>query len=231
MRNPFFHGRRSVVSALLAGAALSLICGCHGTEPPPSPPPIDPARVALTRAAEAFRDGDYPGAVALFSRMMAELHFPAKADALYGLACARLLMAETPAQREEALSLWGEWSVRHGDPPPNPMEPPDPAREISFLFQKRLLERLEESDLRAELPEPNVPDNAPREDRPAPPPGQAQNVGALREQLRRKEKEIQHLRRQNVRMSKAIQGLKDQIQAIEDIHQDINEKKKEMGIP
>lgn len=224
------HRRRSAIPALLAGVALSFFCGCHGTEPPPGPPTIDPCHTTLIRAAEAFRDGDYPGAVALFSRMTVEHHFPYKADALYGMACARLLMAESPAQHEEALSLWSEWNGRYGDPPSDPAAPPDPMHEISVLFQKRLLERLEEATFRSEMPDTPTAEEPPREGCP-PTVGEIPTIGALRDLLRRREKEIQHLRRQNVRMSKAIQGLKDQIQAIEDIHQDINEKKKEMGIP
>jgi len=186
--------------------------------------PLDPEFIALRIANQALQNGDYKKALEGYSLLTHSADDKIARKAHYGLACAKLSLAENPEDVREALMLWDAWS-KHA---PANLEDEDP-RILGPLLKSRI------------LPKPNK-----IETRPAVIPDEKLGLEKL---LRTKEKEIQQLNDrlkvmeneiQNILekqadyvgvMESEIQTMRDKIKSLEAIDQKIKEKKKEVSSP
>ncbi|MBE9572662.1 MAG: hypothetical protein IMF11_18710, partial [Proteobacteria bacterium] len=130
--------------------------------------PLDPEFIALRIANQALQNGDYKKALEGYSLLTHSADDKIARKAHYGLACAKLSLAENPEDVREALMLWDAWS-KHA---PADLEDEDP-RILGPLLKSRI------------LPKPNK-----IETRPA---VISDEKLGLEKLLRTKEKEIQQL--------------------------------------
>jgi len=186
--------------------------------------PLDPEFIALRIANQAIQNGDFKKALEGYEILQHSSDDKIARKARYGLACAKLSLAENPEDVREALMLWDAWS-KHA---PADLEEEDP-RILGPLLKSRI------------LPKPNK-----IETRPAVIPDEKLGLEKL---LRAKEKEIQQLNdRLKVMeneiqtmlknqadyvgvLERQIQTLRDKIKSLETIDQKIKEKKKEVSSP
>jgi hypothetical protein len=186
--------------------------------------PLDPEFIALRIANQAIQNGDFKKALEGYEILQHSSDAKIARNARYGLACAKLSLAENPEDVREALMLWDAWS-KHA---PADLEEEDP-RILGPLLKSRI------------LPKPNK-----IETRPAVIPDEKLGLEKL---LRAKEKEIQQLNdRLKVMeneiqtmlknqadyvgvLERQIQTLRDKIKSLETIDQKIKEKKKEVSSP
>lgn len=186
--------------------------------------PLDPEFIALRIANQAIQNGDFKKALEGYEILQHSSDDKIARKARYGLACAKLSLAENPEDVREALMLWDAWS-KHA---PADLEDEDP-RILGPLLKSRI------------LPKPNK-----IETRPAVIPDEKLGLEKL---LRAKEKEIQQLNdRLKVMeneiqtmlknqadyvgvLERQIQTLRDKIKSLETIDQKIKEKKKEVSSP
>ena len=186
--------------------------------------PLDPEFIALRIANQAIQNGDFKKALEGYEILQHSSDDKIARKARYGLACAKLSLAENPEDVREALMLWDAWS-KHA---PADLEEEDP-RILGPLLKSRI------------LPKPNK-----IETRPAVIPDEKLGLEKL---LRAKEKEIQQLNDrlkvmeneiQTMLKNQAdyvgvleiqIQTLRDKIKSLETIDQKIKEKKKEVSSP
>jgi hypothetical protein len=77
---------------------------------PIQPPPVSAERLSYQHAIKAYNEGQYNAAAQLFDSIRATTvdHLMARL-ALYGLACARMMAAESPRAYQEALQIWQAW--------------------------------------------------------------------------------------------------------------------------
>lgn len=186
--------------------------------------PSDPEFIALRIANQALQNGDFRKALEGYEILQHSSDDKIARKARYGLACAKLSLAENPEDVREALMLWDAWS-KHA---PADLEDEDP-RILGPLLKSKI------------LPKPNK-----IETRPA---VISDEKLGLEKLLRAKEKEIQQLNDrlkvmeneiQNILekqadyvgvMESEIQTLRDKIKSLEAIDQKIKEKKKEVSSP
>lgn len=75
--------------------------------------PVDPSPVELKQyeeAVRAYKAEDYADAIRRFEAVREQTgHSTIARMALFGLACSRLMAAETPSAYKEALALWEAW--------------------------------------------------------------------------------------------------------------------------
>jgi hypothetical protein len=184
----------------------------------------DPEFIALRIANQALQNGDFRKALEGYEILQHSSDDKIARKARYGLACAKLSLAENPEDVREALMLWDAWS-KHA---PADLEDEDP-RILGPLLKSKI------------LPKPNK-----IETRPA---VISDEKLGLEKLLRTKEKEIQQLNDrlkvmeneiQNILekqadyvgvMESEIQTLRDKIKSLEAIDQKIKEKKKEVSSP
>jgi hypothetical protein len=184
----------------------------------------DPDLIALRIANQAIQNGDFKKALEGYEILQHSSDDKIARKARYGLACAKLGLAENPEDVREALMLWDAWS-KHA---PADLEDEDP-RILRPLLKSRI------------LPKPN-------KIRTRPAVISDEKLG-LEKLLRAKEKEIQQLNdRLKVMeneiqtmlkkqadyvgvLEKQIQTLRDKIKSLEAIDQKIKEKKKEVSSP
>jgi len=184
----------------------------------------DPDLIALRIANQAIQNGNFKKALEGYEILQHSSDDKIARKALYGLACAKLSLAENPEDISEALMLWDAWSQNA----PADLEDEDP----------RILGPLLKFKIR---PKPNN-----IRTRPVVIPNEKLGLEKL---LRAKEKEIQQLNDrlkvmeneiQTMLKSQAdyvgvlerqIQTLRDKIKSLEAIDQKIEEKKKEVSSP
>lgn len=184
----------------------------------------DPEFIALRIANHALQNGDYKKALEGYNLLTHSADDKIARKARYGLACAKLSLAENPEDIREAFNIWDAWS-KHA---PADLEDEDP-RILGPLLKSKI------------LPKPN-------KIRTRPVVISDEKLG-LEKLLRSKEKEIQQLNdRLKVMeneiqimlknqadyvgvLEKQIQALRDKIKSLEAIDQKIEEKKKEVSPP
>lgn len=104
----------SVVGLFICLVLLISAAGCHW------PLQLGPAKVvshpspealkAYHQAVEVYQNGDYAGAAKQFEQIREQTSNGTMARmALFGLACARLMIAETPEDYRSASDLWKIW--------------------------------------------------------------------------------------------------------------------------
>lgn len=158
----------------------------------------------LKKGHKAFQKGDFKMARQIFEPLSRHAAgSETKRKALYALACTRLVLAENPQEFKAAVDLWNSWS-RSG---PDKMQGEDPRMMQPLLFNLLPSVLSEEGTTHA----PDI---------------QGNNLYRMFFQV--KEKEVQHLRDRLKQVEKENWTLKHQIDALEAIHQKIQEKKKEI---
>jgi len=190
--------RRKIWIVLTAVVVVvGVVSGCARNALPPSPgpssPPVPPSREETAQKVEdpkyldavtAFRGGDMELAASLFEQAcLAALDEPSRRRALYGLACARLLLAQDEKELARARNLWETW--RAGSPPGGDGE--DPKFMAGVLSQYRPAFLLK--DMKAACDK------------------------ECDKRLLEKEEEVRRI-------------IQRQVQALEEIHREIQEKKK-----
>ncbi len=230
------------------------ISGCMGRLPV-LPESENKDQLMLANANDAFKNKSFFKAEELFTKLYTgAFSHDIRRIALYGLACTRLVLAENEDDFNHAFDLWHSWyNIPSGNisgEDPRMMEP---------VFEKIIsrqwpLDNFSEKTLTNEasdiminstysdhpainaLESPSIKefgydkpmstqDQAPVSNiEPSSPSSEIQYL------LESREKEILKLRQQLGSMEKNIKSLKDQIHAIEEIHQEIFEKKKGMRL-
>jgi len=229
------RAHRSIVVPWILPALLFLagtgISGCGSIHkdmtPTPTPraetPSIDPDLKSWEEALQAFHREDYNKAAESFTLLGKNSANQALAlNALYALACTRLIVAQTPEEFSDALSLWDAWSRKA--PIPNPLASEDPRLLTPFL------ERV--------TPPCSSEPNAPKKDKPKKKAvcnkennNQARDLTMTRNQLQTREKEMAKIKARLDAREKEIRRLKHQIDSLEAIHLKIQEKQKEVSSP
>lgn len=221
---------RSVYTVLLAALIHTAGCGGFDRRPPESPPAIENEsrnRSVLEEARLRFEHGDFEKASVIFEQLYNCADSPdIRENALYGLACSRLILADDGDALGEAVCLWNTWS-QSGNPANH-----DP-RMLAPLIQRIAVNgfvepeiaymRSEENQEEPEPPKTSVPvePEIPVEDKP----------DACEIELEDREKQIRGLEKGNRRLKRRIRKLKKQIESLENIHRNIREKKKEFYYP
>jgi hypothetical protein len=227
-------GCRICLSTLLV--TVGLMSGCSGIlQTPPISPITSPPYIAeihkLESGYEAFRQGDLKTAEEIFGRLHQQTgNQEISRDSLYGLTCARLILAEDPDDFTEAIRLWDAWSQ---------LLPPNLSGEDPRMLGPLLHEMAESGTAEARVPENEPTDEPP--DEPPPPANESEPRQNVKKQpdksafykklIKAREKEIQRLDYRLEKMKKENRTLKHQIEALETIHLNIQEKKKEISSP
>lgn len=208
-RNPGALAARrapTLAAALAAGFILTLaLSGCalfrHET-----PPSGEDPHAAYVLAVDSYLAGQYEKATSIFQRLSGNNSDPVLArKAYYGLACAHLATAKTPAELHEALNLWNTWVQ---------MTPEGLPGEDPRLMTPLLPRLASSSSPKAESPAPMLSDEEierelARTKRLA---GCQEETNRVKEALRRKTSEAEALR--------------SQLNALERLHQELSIKKK-----
>lgn len=165
--------------------------------------------LTLKRAERALKAGNYEKALEIY-RMLSQLARREKIrrQALYGLACTRLITADTPKEMETSITLWEAWSQLL----PETLTREDPRLLTTVLEQKR---KLIIESARNKSTQKTMTDNAGRDD-------------AL---SREKDQEINKLKSRVNSLEQEIQILEHQLESLEAIDQKMQEKKKEFTSP
>jgi hypothetical protein len=229
------------------------LLGCMG-HIPTQYPRGDEHQLMLAEANAAFQNKAYFKAEELFRKLNGEAyHHDIGRIALYGLACTRFVLAENDHELNQAFDLWYSWSQI----PSENISAEDP-RMMKPVFDKIIAHRwtfdtLNEKSFPDEAPdtyihneysEPlvnHIESSSPKEfgyeksmtdKNPLPISGMETSgpVTDIQYLLESREKEILKLRQQLGGMEKNIKLLRNQIHAIEEIHQEIFEKKKGMRL-
>ncbi len=163
--------------------------------------------ITLQRGNRALRNGDYQKALEIY-RMLSQLARREKIrrQALYGMACAQLILAEDEAEMETSITLWDAWSGLITDEP----KTEDPRLLKALLEQKTESKRAEASKLLE--PKPRPPKTSPHV-------------------LEEKDEEIKKLQTQIKGLKSELRELAYQLECLEAIDQKIQEKKKEIALP
>jgi len=201
------------------------IPGAHGpVDKPPviSAPEISPGdaeKKTWEDGVQAFDREDYQGAQAYFEALTESAENPALSHkALYALACTRLILAQTPDELSEALTLWECWSRKASAPGCEE----DPRMITPFL------ERITQPILMDDQSEEAARTRKKMESKNILLYRSLQEYKSL---LRDREKEVERMSNRLEAKEKEIRRLRHQIDSLEAIHLKIQEKKKEASAP
>jgi len=102
------------LAVMAAVSCLLVLSGCPllqlQSAPPRATAEMQRDQANLAAAHEAFRDGEYPKARALFTAIQHAQDADLVRHALYGLACTQLVAARTPREYKQGLKLWAHWT-------------------------------------------------------------------------------------------------------------------------
>jgi hypothetical protein len=233
---------------------LFQLLGCMGHLSTKQYPSGDEHQLILAEANNAFQNKAFFKAEELFRKLNGEAYnHDIRRIALYGLACTRFVLAENDRDLNLAFDLWYSWykipSENNSAEDPRMMEP---------VFEKIISHRwtfdaFSEKTFQDEAPDtyihneylqpPSKHDESPsrkefgsektmlnKNQMPISSIETSGPVTDIQYLLESREKEILKLRQQLGSMEKNIKVLKNQIHAIEEIHQEIFEKKKGMRL-
>lgn len=213
--------KQPLILALMYFLELSLVGACFGlygcTTAPTAGKVVEPHCLAdnagLKDGMDAFHRRDYNGAAAIFATISHQTQNKVVLRrALYGLACAKLAEARDESDVNEAILVWNRWKRLNS----SGLEPEDPMMLSPFFDRMKSIDSLSATSC--------TPNDAGLE-----------AMESCKTMLNRKDKEIQHVKskleaeQENIQtLQKRIQKLKLQIESLEAIHLEIQEKKKEV---
>lgn len=193
-------GRSARAFLMLGALALS---GCAAMNGKDAAPTAQEPRAAYVLAVDSYLAGQYEKATFIFQRLSGNTADPVVArKAYYGLACAQLATARTPAELHAALGIWNTWMQM--TPEGLPSEDP---RLLTPLLPR--LAPFGGAEGKALLSEEEIDSELARTKRLA---GCQEETGKVKEALRKKTAEAEALR--------------SQLNALERLHQEITIKKK-----
>ena len=165
----------------------------------------NPDQATLLRGNEAFQNGDYQKALEIYS-ILSQLADNAKTrrKALYGLACTRLILSENTKDLDEAIVLWDAWSQ---------LVPPEIVDEDPRMLKPLLLDKAFPEKIKKKISTRKKIDK--NED--------------SSEILKARDNKILQLQKQLKIMENEVETLRHQISSLEEIDQDIFEKKKDIS--
>lgn len=195
------------------------ICGCTSTASVRQSTPVvrsveDPELEILRDAMAAFKNKDYNAALAGFETLIGQTpNSLIRRKALYGLACCKLAQAENRNDVAAALPAWNRWEKLR----PRDTREEDPSMLSPFLRQVSL------------WPTPATPVYI-RHD------AAAHKLENCRDTLDKRQNEVQQLKsqlqskqRETADLRARIKKLKEQINSLEVIYREIQQKKKEVS--
>lgn len=194
----------------------------------------------LKAAEQAFENGEYQKAGEIYALLIQQSKYPdIRRRSMYGLACVRMTVAETCEDLQKAYDLWTEWrNLAHNieisleDPR---MYNPFFEKIISGIwlqdqFNRQLLTQDNEKQTNVQQ---SGTDDIPFQSHPKQiiheqpiHPEKNNNDENLEKLLHAREKEIRKLKNQIVKMEMDMKVLKERFSALEEIHQEIQEKKR-----
>jgi hypothetical protein len=180
-----------------------MLSGCALVPYGPEAVSAQDPRAAYVLAVDSYLAGQYEKAASIFQRLSGNAADPVVArKAYYGLACAQLATARTPAELHAALNVWNTWMQM--TPEGLPSEDP---RLITPLLPRLTPSGSTES--KALLSEEEIDRELSRTKRLV---GCQEETGKVKDALRKKTAEAEALR--------------SQLNALERLHQEITMKKK-----
>jgi hypothetical protein len=230
------------------------LLGCMGHLSTQQYPKSDEHQLMLAEANDAFQNKAFFKAEELFRKLNGEAYnHDIRRISLYGLACTRFVLAENDRELNQAFDLWYSWykipSENIPAEDPRMMEPVFEkiiSRPWTFdtFSEKTLQDEASDTYLNSEYSHPPAKDvenssskefgyEKPVMNKKQMPISSIETSGPVSDiqyLLESREKEILKLRQQLGSMEKNIKLLKNQIHAIEEIHQEIFEKKKGMRL-
>jgi len=165
----------------------------------------DPHKTTLQRGNEAFQNGNYQKAFEIY-RTLSQLAENSKIrrKALYGLACTRLILSKNTKDFDEAIILWDAWSQ---------LVPPKIVDEDPRMLKPLLLDKVFPKIIKKKI---NTREPIDKNE-------------ANSEILKSRDDKILQLQKQLKIMENEVETLRHQIRSLEEIDQDIFEKKKDIS--
>lgn len=207
--------------------AASGIAGCeashrvHAVPDEAQPLSADVEKQAWEEGKQAFEDGSYQKALAIFeflSDSARNEHLCRKL--LYAQACTRLAVAQTAHEFNEAMALWNCWSQQAS----GNSDSEDPRMLAPILDRLNAQGATEQSLPKVAKPKPrpksSYADQLANKD-----------LAMYKNLLQAKEKELEKMKARLDTREKEVRRLKHQIDSIEAIHLKYQEKKKEVSTP
>ncbi|MBW1892455.1 MAG: hypothetical protein JRI91_01990 [Deltaproteobacteria bacterium] len=161
--------------------------------------------ITLERGNQAFQNNDYKKALEIY-RMLSQLarNDDIRRKSLYGLACTRLVLAESPEELSASIILWDVWSQ---------LESAETKDEYPILLRPLLLQKGLPEKIKAE-PKKNEKE-----------PGANKKLKKI---IVAKDKEILLQKNRINKMDKEIKKLKHQLSSLEAIDKNIKQKMTEI---
>lgn len=211
-------GSASRIALLSCLLGLLPACAAIRVAPPaaePEKPAEEPSQAAdqirYHEGLAAFGRGDYDQAAALFEPLARHCQSPdLRRRARYALASVNMITADTPGEMRDAVNLWRSWALT--DEPSEVNEDP--------RLMAPLLDRL----LQAPLTQPKPA----AQSKPKPQPKPRFEIDP---ECRENAAQLTDCRKNVKSLERRIKQLQDQMRALEAIHLEIQEKKKEMSAP
>jgi len=156
--------------------------------------------ITLERGNLAFQNKDYEKALEIY-RMLSQLarNEEIRRKALYGLACTRLLLSESPEELSESIILWDVWSQ---------LESQETKDGYPILLRPLLLQK-------------GFPEKREKEKKP-------DIKNSLKRKIAHKDKEIRLLKSRIKKMEQEIKKLTHQLSSLEAIDKNIKQKMTEI---
>jgi TolA-binding protein len=209
------------VAWILVGLGVLTAVGCNWralTGPTAVESGLAPAESKkYAEAVSAYKAKSYDQSAQKFIALREQTANPAMARmALYGLACTRLMQANTPQDYQEAIALWDTWVQ---SAPKKKPEAEDPALLAPLLAEKMLFSHipLGKEGLAPNAVEPSVPQWLVVRAN--------QELQRLKSQLAASEQERDAQDKKIKGLEKEVERLNQQIKAFESIDQKIQKKK------
>ena len=240
---------RNMMLQIVTLVSVFVIMGCSAAEVKTFSPDEDIRH--LEAGYELFCQGDYENAARQFEIIcQGSGTGQIRQEALYSLSCTQMILSENPEDFLEALDLWTVWNRQgalcpksmSGENPrmfgpfleklaeetaicacPETEEAPDLSGDMSSEFSGDSLENKESPD-----------DSRTVEIRPAEKSAVASlkiSEKKMKQDIQKKDWEILNLKEQIRKMKKEMDMLRTQLNSLEEIHQEIQEKKKDMVSP
>jgi|WetSurMetagenome_2_1015567.scaffolds.fasta_scaffold01689_10 hypothetical protein len=213
------HSDRLYCSCLMLVLIVGLGLSACTTVPKPHPPEENLVHreselKAWKEGMQAFDDGDYEKAWVVFEVLTESAETESmRSNAFFALASTRLVLAQTPEEFNEAMSVWACWS----------RQIPDEVREEDPRMLTPFLQR---------LTPPGAPEtNLTKSRAPVKKIIVYNNPGGCKDLLQAKEKEVDRIKSRLETREREIRRLKHQIDSLEAIHLKFQERKQGASSP
>lgn len=209
-------GQRYGLLLMLVMLIVMRLCACTSLQTPPVAGSAQSRQGELKTwqdGVQAFHEGAYEKAQALFEMLSEHAELEGlRRQALFALAAARLMLAQTPEEFSQALYTWDCWSQQF---------PPDPAAEDPRMLTPFLQRLSPPGSSEGQLKESPAPVKKIILHSPA----------ACKDLVQAKDKEIDRMKAKLDAREKEVRRLKHQIDSLEAIHLKFQERKQGVSSP